>query len=79
MIDPHARDAPFAEQRLEQLVDRREHVAVLDAQAGQRVDVEEPAVVDLVRRGPPVRQPVRLLLEQLVQLIEARRLARRRR
>ena len=31
----------------------REHLLPLDAQGGQVVDVEEPAVVDLVRRDPP--------------------------
>ena len=70
MIDADAGDPFLAQQARQQLVNRLEHRRVFDAQAGQRVDVEEAAVVDLVRRGPPVRQPVRLLLEQLVQRVE---------
>ena len=70
MIDADAGDAPFADQPRQQLVDGAKDVGILDAQPGQRVDVEEPAVVDLVRRRPPVREPVGLLLEQIVQRIE---------
>jgi hypothetical protein len=49
---------------------------VLDAQPRQRVDVEEPPVVDLVGRRAPVREPVGLRLEQLVQRVEAGGIAR---
>ena len=44
---------------------------ILDPQAGQRVDVEESPVVDLVQRRPPVRETIRLHFEQLVQVVEA--------
>ena len=56
----------------EQLVRRLEDLRVLDAQAGERVDVEEAPVVDLVRRRAPVREAVGLRLEQLVEPVEAR-------
>ena len=41
--------------------------------ARQTVDIEEPPVIDLFRRHPPVRQPVDLLVHQFVQEIEALR------
>ena len=44
-----------------------EHLRQLDAHAGQAVDVEEAAPVDLVRRGAPPGEPVVLPLEQPVQ------------
>src|SRR5205085_11580147 len=37
--------------------------------------VEEPTVVNLLGRDPPVRQPVHLVFQQLVELVEAPRLA----
>ena len=53
-----------------------EDVLALHAQGGQVVDVEEPAVVDLVGGHPPVGQAVALVLEQVVQQVEAPRVAR---
>ncbi len=50
---------------------RCEHVRILDAEARERVHVEETSIVDLVRRGSPVREQVRLRFEQLVQRVEA--------
>ena len=52
-------------------MDRLEDLRVLDAESGQRVDVEEPAVIDLVRGRAPVGETVGLRLEQLVQPVEA--------
>ena len=72
MVDPDAGDVPALEPVEEQGVRRLEHLRVLDAKAREIVDVEEPAVIDLVRRRPPVRQAVRLRLEQDVQRVEAR-------
>ncbi|OLC69970.1 MAG: hypothetical protein AUH79_00540 [Betaproteobacteria bacterium 13_1_40CM_4_64_4] len=46
---------------------RLEHRAVLDADAGQVGDFEEAPIVDLIRRHPPVREPVVLPLEQPMQ------------
>ena len=44
-----------------------EHLLVLRAQRGKLVDVEKAAVVDLVGGDAPVREPVSLRLEQIVQ------------
>ena len=41
-----------------------EQVDAFHAQTAQGVDVEEAAVVDLVRRNPPIRQSVGLGVEQ---------------
>ena len=46
---------------------RRRPPVVLDPDRGQRVDVEEPPVVQLLVADPPVREPVVLAVEQLVQ------------
>ena len=42
----------------------------------QVIDVKEAPVIDLLARDAPERQPVRLLLQQLVQQIEAPRVSR---
>ena len=46
---------------------RPEHFRVLHVKRYQLVDVEEPAVVDLARRAPPVHEPVRLLIEKAAE------------
>ena len=63
----------------DQLVGRVEHDALLHADGGQVAHVEEPAVVHLVARHAPVREPVGLGREQAVERVEARRIPRRRR
>jgi hypothetical protein len=55
-------------------VRRREHALVLDSHGDEVADVEEPPVVDLRAGHPPVRQPVRLLIQQPVQRVEAARI-----
>ena len=44
---------------------------LLDAQAGEGVDVEEAAIVDVARRDPPMGEPVGLRLQQPMQRPEA--------
>ena len=44
MIDPQTVDVAVGDERQHQTVGRLEHVRVLLAQAGELVDVEEPAV-----------------------------------
>jgi hypothetical protein len=44
---------------------------VLLADAGEVVHGEEPSVVDLIARHPPVREPVSLLLQNAVQPLKA--------
>src|SRR5581483_4629439 len=56
---------------------RLEYRLVLHAQCRKIVDVEEAAVIDLVRGNAPVREPVGLILEQPMQGIEGRRVAGR--
>ncbi len=71
VIDSHRLHAAVLQQLRQQLVGRGKDLRVLDAQPRELVDVEEAPVVDLVRRGAPVRQPVGLRFEQLVQGVEA--------
>jgi hypothetical protein len=51
-----------------------EHRRIFHPQRRQLVDVEEPPVVDLFRRDAPVREPVRLGVEQRIETIERARL-----
>src|SRR5262245_66568239 len=44
-----------------------EGAAVLDAQSGQRVDVEKSPVVDLAAGKSPMRESIVLALEQVMQ------------
>ena len=67
---------PSARSLSHQLVRRRKDARILHAQPDQIVDVEEAPVIDLLARHAPERQPVRLLLQQLVQRIEAPRISR---
>ena len=53
-----------------------EDVLALHAQRRQVVDVEEPPVIDLVGGHPPVGQAVALPLHQVVEQVEAPRVAR---
>ena len=46
---------------------------------GELVHVEEPPVVDFLGRDPPVREPIRLLVQQAIEAVEASRLVPRRR
>src|SRR4029079_1415957 len=48
------------DEREQQLVRRREHARVFDADAGEVVDVEEAPIVDFVERRTPEREAVRL-------------------
>ena len=72
VVDAQAVHAPLREQLEDQAMGGLEHRLVLHAQRGELVDIEEAAVVDLVGRDAPVRQAIRLRLEQLVQRVEAR-------
>ena len=47
----------------------REDLGLLDPQAGQRLDVEEPPVGELLGGRPPVGEPVVLLAEQRVERV----------
>jgi hypothetical protein len=71
MIETDPGDVSLLHQVQQQRMGGGKHPWVLHAQAREIVDVEEPAVVDLIERRPPVRQTIRLQFEQTVQPIEA--------
>ena len=73
MVHPEAGEAALAQEPADQPVGLLEHHRVLDPDGGELVLVEEPPVVDLLGGDPPVRQPVRLPLEEPVQAVEAAR------
>ena len=77
MVDAQPRDEAFAKQLKQQLMRRFEHFLTLHPQRNQFRDIEEAAVIDLVRADPPVSQPIMLLLQQRVQVLQ-RRLGSRR-
>ncbi len=49
-----------------------EDMLALDAQADQRIDVEEAAVAELLVRGLPVGKPVALLVKEVVEAVLVR-------
>ena len=63
----------LADQALYQAMDRLEGAGVFDAEPGQRVDVEEPSVVDFARGQPPVAEPEVLPLQQQMERLGLRR------
>ena len=77
MIDPQARDEAPGDEREDQLVGRGEYTRHLHSQRAELVDVEEAPVVDVVERGLPMGKAIELVLEQLMQPIEAGRHSRR--
>ncbi len=74
VIDPQPVDLSLLHELQAQPMCGGEHRLVLHAQRGQVVDIEEPPIVDIVRRHPPIREPKRLIFQQLVQGIETHRL-----
>ena len=77
MVDAQALDQVAPHQIKDQFVNASENVGLLDAKAGEAVDIEEAAVVHVARGDPPVRGPVALLLQQAVKGAEAFRQAGR--
>ena len=75
MVDAHPVDHPLPDQLEGQAVRAVEHAGLIHAQRREVIDVEEPAVVDLVDRDAPVRQPVGLGVEQRIERVEAVRIA----
>ena len=65
MIDAIAVDHALALQPQQRLVGRLEHLRQLDADRGERVDVEEPSVVQLVVGDLPIGQAVPLAVQQV--------------
>ena len=71
MVDAQAVDPALADVAEDGLVRTLEDVGFLDAQAGERVHVEEAAIIDVARRHPPMGETVGLQFEQPVQRPEA--------
>ncbi len=51
-----------------------ENLRVFHADGRQRIDVEKPAIIDLVRGDSPVTEPIRLLIQESFEAVEAFRL-----
>ena len=77
MVDAQAIGLPLCHELHHAPVGGREDVLALGTQAGEVVDVEEAPVVDVVRREAPEREPVGLSGQQLVERVEAARIAGR--
>ncbi len=75
MVDPQTADAPLGHELQQQLVGVGEDGRILHPHRGELGDVEKASVIDLLGRDPPEGQPVRLLVEQGVELVEARAIA----
>ena len=64
MVDAQSVDRALGDEREQHGVGLGEDLRVLDPDRDQRVDVEEPPVVELLVADPPVREPVVLPVEQ---------------
>ena len=74
MVDAQAIQFVLAYQLEQQPVRGFEYLRILHSQGGEVVYIEESPIVDVIGGHAPVRQPVALQLEQLVQAIKARRI-----
>ena len=72
---PGGRSRCRPDQPEDERMGRLKDLRVLHADGAQAVDVEEPAVIDLLSGHAPVREAVDLLVHELVQEIEALRIA----
>jgi hypothetical protein len=75
MVDPQPVDSAPRDQREDQPVRLGEQLGLLDTQRGEVVDIEEAAIVDLVRGDAPIGEPVGLSVEQPVARPKTRRSA----
>ena len=77
VVDPQAGHAGPGRELEDQGMRGAEDVFPIDAEGRQGVDIEESAVVDLIRGHAPVGQPVRLRGEEGIEPVEAAGIARR--
>lgn len=70
VVEPQSLQLAVGDQLLDAGMDGVESAGVLDAQAGQRIDVEKAAIIDLARRETEVTELVVLTLEQIVQRLD---------
>ncbi len=75
MINPYASDAPIFQKLKQETVDSLKHLRVLDFDGSELVDIEEPAIVNLFSRHPPITEAIRLRIEQGVEQVEGSRVA----
>src|SRR5438093_62647 len=75
MIDAKAGDGALFEEAKDQLMGFVEDRRIFHADGDEIVDVEKTAVIDLFRGDTPVRQAVGLIIEEIVEKVEASRLA----
>ena len=71
VVDPQAVDQALAEPSTDLRVRGLEDVAILDAYAGEGVDREEAAVVEVLVRVPPAHQPVVLPVVHDLRVVES--------
>src|SRR5512147_2464251 len=71
MIYPEAGDHAFTDQPEYEFMGLPEHIDIFHPDRTEIVDVEKPAVIDLIGSDLPERQPVNLLPQKLVEHIEA--------
>ena len=59
--------AALANQAPDQPMHGRKRCGILNSQSGERIDVEEPPIVDFAAGQTPVREPIMLTFEQVVE------------
>ena len=74
VVDAEAGHGAALDEREDEAVHLVEDRRIFHAQRRQLVHVEEPAVVDLLGRHAPVREAIRLRVQQAVERVEAPRL-----
>ncbi len=74
VIDSQASDDPHPYQLENKAVCFLKDNRVLCPNRGQLIDVEEPTIIDFIRRHPPEAKPVGLIGQQAFQLVETRRI-----
>ena len=75
MIDANAIQRRLAQQAEQKLVEVLEHIRQLHTEPGQIVDVEKPAVIDIVRGHAKVSRTPALIADQAIQSGPTRRVA----
>src|SRR5436190_6157882 len=77
MIDSQSTDQALGQKFFDEPVGGLKYLGALHADRGQFVDVEKTPIVDFVGGHLPVRKPIRLIQQQLVEQIETRGVAAR--
>ena len=76
VVEAQPLQSAVRDQPRDQTMNGLERTGVLDAQAGERIDVEKSPIVDIAAGKPPMGKPVVLAFQQMMQG-EQRRPARR--